>query len=106
MEFFTHLPSVVKIWGVGDTKASVATKYGFDMDLRIVPQASFGAALQYFTGNKAHNIRIRKIAQEKGLKLNEYGLFKGRKMIAGKTEEEIYKVLDIPCLPPKEREED
>jgi len=67
---------------------------GFDVDLRVVPEESYGAALQYFTGSKEHNISLRRIAQEKGLKLNEYGVFRGNKRIAGKTEEEVYEALD------------
>ncbi|MFA6005558.1 MAG: helix-hairpin-helix domain-containing protein [Patescibacteria group bacterium] len=105
MDYFTHLPMVATVWGVGETKASVATKYGFDMDLRIVPEESFGAALQYFTGSKEHNIKVRKIAQKMGFKLNEYGLYKGKKLVAGNTEEEIYAKLNLPYPQPEEREE-
>lgn len=103
MDAFIKLPDVFKVWAVGTTKASIAMKDGFDVDLRIVPEKSYGAALQYFTGSKEHNIFLRRIAQEKGLKLNEYGLFKGGKMIAGKTEEEIYKALGQKWIPPEER---
>jgi DNA polymerase (family 10) len=104
MDFFTSLPGIVKIWGKGKTKSSVRTKAGFDMDIRVVPKRVYGAALQYFTGSKEHNIVTRKIAIDKGLKLSEYGLFRGPKMIAGKTEEEIYKVLGMQCPPPEIRE--
>jgi DNA polymerase (family 10) len=104
MDFFVSLPGVVKVWGKGKTKASVRMKDGFDMDIRVVPQKVYGAALQYFTGSKEHNIVTRKIAIEKGLKLSEYGLFKGSKMIAGKTEEGIYKALGMACPPPEIRE--
>jgi len=79
-------------------------KQGYDMDLRTVPAKSFGSALQYFTGNKDHNILTRKIAIEKGMKLSEYGLFKGSKMIAGKTEQEVYKAIGLPYMPPEIRE--
>jgi len=79
-------------------------KAGFDMDLRVVPQRSFGSALQYFTGSKEHNIATRKIAIEKGLKLNEYGVFRGGKMIAGKNEEEVYRVLGLQWPAPELRE--
>jgi len=79
-------------------------KEGFDIDLRVVPAKSYGSALQYFTGSKEHNIHLRKIAINKGFKLNEYGLFKGSKMVAGKTEEEIYRVLGMKCPPPEIRE--
>lgn len=104
MDFFVSLPGVVKVWGKGNTKASVRTKEGFDMDIRVVPQKSYGAALQYFTGSKEHNIAVRRIAMAKGLKLNEYGLFKGKKMIGGKTEEEIYKILGMKWMVPEIRE--
>jgi DNA polymerase (family 10) len=104
IDFFVKLPGVIKVWGKGGTKASVRMKDGFDMDLRVLPKKSYGAALQYFTGSKEHNIILRKIAIDKGLKLSEYGLFRGSKMIAGNTEEEIYKVLKMQCPPPEMRE--
>ncbi len=104
MDFFVSLPGVIKIWGKGSTKASVRMRDGFDMDIRVVPKKSYGSALQYFTGSKEHNIITRKIAMDKGLKLSEYGLFKGSKMIAGKTEEEIYKTLGMDWIPPELRE--
>jgi len=104
MDFFVSLPGVIKIWGKGFTKASVRMQGGFDMDLRVVPKRSYGAALQYFTGSKEHNIVTRKIAIEKGLKLSEYGLFKGSRMIAGENEELIYKPLGMVLIPPELRE--
>jgi len=104
MDFFTSLPGIIKIWGKGTTKASVRMKEGFDMDIRVVPVRSYGSALQYFTGSKEHNIATRKIAQDLGLKLSEYGLFRGPKMIAGKSEEEIYKTLGMDWIPPEIRE--
>jgi DNA polymerase (family 10) len=104
MDFFVSLPGVVKIWGKGKTKASVRMKDGFDMDIRVVSPKVYGAALQYFTGSREHNIVTRKIAIEKGFKLSEYGLFKGSKIIAGKTEEEIYKALGMALPPPEIRE--
>ena len=104
MDFFVSLPGVIKIWGKGSTKSSVRMREGFDMDIRVVPARSYGSALQYFTGSKEHNIAIRKIAIDKGLKLSEYGLFRGSKMIAGKTEEEIYKALGMQWVPPELRE--
>jgi len=103
-EFFISLDGVVKVWGSGKTKSSVRMKRGYDIDLRVVPQKSFGSALQYFTGSKEHNILTRRIAIEKGLKLNEYGLFKGKKMIAGKDEREIYKALGMEYIEPELRE--
>jgi len=105
MDFFVSLPGVVKIWGKGKTKSSVRMKDGFDMDLRVLPKISYGAALQYFTGSKEHNISLRKIAIEKGFKLNEYGLFKGKKMIASSDEKEIYEKLGLEYIPPEMRED-
>jgi DNA polymerase (family 10) len=105
MDFFVSLPGIIKIWGKGTTKASVRMKEGFDVDIRVVPARSYGSALQYFTGSKEHNIATRKIAQDLGLKLSEYGLFRGPKMIAGKTEEEIYKTLGMDWMPPEIRED-
>jgi len=104
MDFFVNLDGVEKVWGKGGTKASIRMREGFDIDLRVVPKRSYGSALQYFTGNKDHNIVTRKIAIEKGLKLSEYGVFKGKKMIAGKTEEEVYKAIGLPWIEPELRE--
>ena len=102
--FFVSMPNIVKIWAKGATKSSIRMKAGFDVDLRIVPEKSFGSALQYFTGSKEHNIFTRRIAMEKGLKLNEYGLFRGSKMIAGKNEENVYKAIGLPWIAPELRE--
>jgi len=104
MDFFVSLPGVIKIWGKGKTKASVRVEEGFDMDIRVVPKRSYGSALQYFTGSKEHNIATRKIAQDLGLKLSEYGLFRGPKMIAGKTEGGVYEALGMEWIPPELRE--
>ncbi|MDO8486655.1 MAG: PHP domain-containing protein [Candidatus Staskawiczbacteria bacterium] len=104
MDFFVSLPGVQKVWGKGGTKASVHMQDGFDMDLRIVPQKSYGAALQYFTGSKEHNIITRKIAIGKGLKLSEYGVFRGSKQIAGSTEQEVYKAIGLDWIAPELRE--
>ncbi|MCX6722000.1 MAG: DNA polymerase/3'-5' exonuclease PolX [Candidatus Staskawiczbacteria bacterium] len=105
-DYFVSMPEVEKIWAEGATKCSVRFKQGFDIDLRVVPQKSFGSALQYFTGSKEHNIATRKIAIEKGLKLSEYGVFSGAKQIAGKTEEEVYKAIGLPYIAPEIREDD
>lgn len=102
--FFVSLPEVEKIWAEGDTKCSVRFKAGFDVDLRMVSQESFGSALQYFTGSKEHNIATRKIAIGKGLKLSEYGVFRGKKQIAGRTEEEVYNAIGLPFIAPEMRE--
>jgi len=104
MDFFVSLPGVVKIWAKGTTKSSVRMAEGFDMDIRVVPKKSYGSALQYFTGSKEHNIATRRLAIDKGLKLNEYGLFRGKKMIAGNTEEGVYKALGMKWPEPELRE--
>jgi len=104
MDFFVSMPEVIDVISKGDTKSSVKLKTGMDVDIRVLPVESFGAALQYFTGSKDHNIALRRIAQEKGLKLSEYGLFKENKQVAGKTEEEVYKTLGLQWIPPELRE--
>jgi DNA polymerase (family X) len=105
MDFFTSQPGVVKIWGKGSTKSSVRMKEGFDMDLRVIPGESYGAALQYFTGSKDHNIALRKIAIDRGLKLNEWGLFRGSQSVASRTEEDVYKAIGLRWMPPEIRED-
>ena len=102
---FTKLPEVRRVLGAGGTKASIVMESGVQVDLRVVPPESFGAALQYFTGSKAHNIRLRAMARERGLKLSEYGVFKGDRRIAGRTEEEVYRALKLPLIPPELRED-
>ncbi len=113
IEFFVSLPSVVKIYGQGDTKAKVRLDWGIDADLRVIPGESFGAAWQYFTGNKEHNVELRKIATDQGYKLNEYGIFKlnqkpktknEKNLVAGEQEEGIYKFLGLQAIPPEARE--
>ena len=104
MHAFTHMPEVVHVHGSGATKASVRLATGIDADLRVVPAASFGAALNYFTGSKDHNVALRRLALERGLKLNEYGLFDGERQIAGATEAELYAALGLPYIPPELRE--
>jgi DNA polymerase (family X) len=102
---FVKLPEVQNILSEGATKSSVMTKDGFQMDLRVVSPESYGAALHYFTGSKAHNIRIRSMGVDRGLKINEYGVFKGKKSIAGKTEQEVFKSVGLPFIPPEIRED-
>lgn len=104
MDEFVTFPNVVKIWGRGETKTSVRIKKGINVDLRVVPENSFGAALQYFTGSKEHNIALRILANSKGYKLNEYGLFKNEIYKVGKNEEDIYKKLGLEYIPPELRE--
>jgi DNA polymerase (family 10) len=102
---FTHLSDVLEVLAEGATKGSVVVAGGHQIDLRVVPRDAYGAALQYFTGSKAHNIRLRSMARDKGLKLSEYGVFKGKKRIAGKTEEDVYGSLGLPWVPPELRED-
>ena len=104
-EAFVKLPEVQTILSQGATKSSVVTKDVFQMDLRVVKPESYGAAQHYFTGSKAHNIRIRSLGVERGLKINEYGVYKGKKSIAGKTEEEVFKSVGLPFIPPELRED-
>jgi DNA polymerase (family X) len=104
MHFFTSMPEVAEVIAKGDTKSSIKLNTGMNADLRVVPVTSFGAALQYFTGNKDHNIALRKLAQGKKLKLSEYGLFRGNRAIAGKEEDEIYEKLGLKWIPPELRE--
>jgi len=115
MDFFVKMPEVQDIIEKGPTRTSVRLKIGMDADVRVLPPESFGAALQYFTGDKYHNIALREIAIKKGCKLNEYGLFSARggsasggkgsklKLVAGKTEEEIYKKLGMEWMEPELR---
>ncbi len=103
MDFFVKMPGVVKVWAQGSTKSSVRLKNGLDCDLRIVKKQSFGAALQYFTGSKDHNILVRRLAKKKGLKLNEYGVFKGKRQVAGKNEKEVYQAIGLPYIEPELR---
>jgi len=105
MDFFVSLPGIVKVWVKGTTKSSIRLEQGFDVDLRTVQNKSYGSALQYFTGSKEHNIATRRLAIEKGLKLNEYGVFKGKKMIAGWSEAGVYRVLGLPWIEPELRED-
>jgi len=105
IEAFTTMENVEEVLAGGPTKGSVRLKEGLQVDLRVVGPESFGAALVYFTGSKAHNIKIRALAQERKLKINEYGVFKGQKRQAGRTEEEVYAALDLPWIPPELRED-
>jgi len=104
MERFTLLPQIEYVYARGKTKTLVKLKNGLDADLRVVAKNSFGAALNYFTGSKDHNIALRNIALKKGWKLNEYGLFDGKKQIAGRTEEDLYKKLGTEYIEPEMRE--
>ncbi|HXY53339.1 MAG TPA: DNA polymerase/3'-5' exonuclease PolX [Nitrospirota bacterium] len=107
MDVFVKLPHVSRVLMHGPTKSSVITEEGIQVDLRVVEEDSFGAALQYFTGSKQHNIKLREMAVKSGFKINEYGVFKepGGKKIGGKKEEEVYKALKLPYIPPELRED-
>jgi DNA polymerase (family 10) len=102
---FTHYEDVREVLASGSTRASVALKSGLQVDLRVVVPESFGAALIYFTGSKAHNIALRKLAQERALKLNEYGVFRGARRVAGDTEESVYRAVGLAWIPPELRED-
>jgi DNA polymerase (family 10) len=119
MKHFTAYGDVTTVQLAGDTKGTVVLKSGLQVDLRILPKKSYGAALQYFTGSKEHAVKVRQRAVERGLRLSEYGVFeveKGKepddeerdpwagRMVAGKTEEEVYAALDLPWIPPELRE--
>jgi DNA polymerase (family 10) len=105
MEAFVRLPQTAKVVSKGHTKSSIVTRDGVQVDLRTVPLESFGAASHYFTGSKAHNIRIRSLGADRGMKINEYGVFEEEKRVAGKTEEEVFKSVNLPYIPPELRED-
>ena len=105
IDAFVNLPQAERVLGAGDTKASLIVSGGQQVDLRVVQPASFGAALQYFTGSQAHNIRLRGIARKKGLKINEYGIYRNDIRIGGESEAEIYQHLGLPWIPPELRED-
>jgi DNA polymerase (family 10) len=104
MDRLANSDRVVKVIQQGDTKQRVRLRSGLEMDLRVVPEESYGAALQYFTGSKEHNIVVRRRAQDRGLKLNEYGVFRGDELVCGRTEEEVYEAVGLPWIPPELRE--
>jgi len=105
MQRFTMYDEVAEVFSAGETRASVLLKCGMQVDLRVVAQESYGAALHYFTGSKSHNIAIRRIAQQLGLKVNEYGVFRGTQRIAGDSEESVYRAVGLPFIPPELRED-
>ncbi|MBI1972141.1 MAG: DNA polymerase/3'-5' exonuclease PolX [Candidatus Aenigmarchaeota archaeon] len=104
IDFFTKMDDVGEVMARGPTKASVRLKGGVQVDIRVLDDKLFGAALQYFTGSKEHNVAMRRIAITRGLKLSEYGLMKNGKLVGGKTEEEIYNKLGLGCIEPEMRE--
>ncbi|MBU3911302.1 MAG: DNA polymerase/3'-5' exonuclease PolX [Candidatus Omnitrophica bacterium] len=105
MDALTSSPDIKEVLAKGPTKASIITKDGTQVDVRVVEPASYGAALLYFTGSKAHNIKLRQLAIKKDLKLSEYGIFRKKKAIAGKTEKEMYDTLGLDYIAPELRED-
>jgi len=104
-DHFVAYDEVSEVVSQGRTRSTVRLRSGLQVDLRVVPRVSYGAALLYFTGSKAHNIALRKLAIKQGYKLNEYGLYKGDKRVAGATETAVYKKLGLPCIEPELREQ-
>ena len=104
MQRFLEYDEVARVLSSGDTRSSVVLRSGLQVDLRRVEQSSFGAALQYFTGSKDHNIAIRRLGQQRGLRINEYGVFRFEKRVAGRTEASVYRSVDLPFIPPELRE--
>jgi DNA polymerase (family 10) len=100
----TGAPEVTHVTAEGDTRATVILRSGLQVDLRVVRRASFGAALHYFTGSKAHNIAVRRIGVARGLKINEYGVFRGERRVAGRTETSVFAAVGLPFIPPELRE--
>jgi DNA polymerase (family 10) len=104
MKHFTSYDEVSEILAAGSTRASIILKCGLQVDLRLVAEESYGAALHYFTGSKAHNIAVRQIAQKRGLKINEYGVYQGKTCIAGESEESVYQAAGLSYIPHELRE--
>jgi DNA polymerase (family 10) len=105
MDRFVAYEDVTRVLAHGTTRSAVVLRQGLQVDLRLVPRESYGAALHYFTGSKAHNIAVRKLGVQRGLKINEYGVFRGEERIAGATEEEVYRQVDLPYIEPELRED-
>ena len=104
MDRLVNYEEVKDVVSHGATRSTVILTSGIQVDVRVVDDSSFGAALHYFTGSKAHNIAIRRLGQQRGLKINEYGVFKGEKRVAGNTEESVFKTVGLPYIPPELRE--
>ena len=102
---FVQYEDVAEVVSQGETRSTVRLRSDLQVDLRVVAPESFGAALLYFTGSKSHNIHLRRMAMDRGLKINEYGVFEGQERISGQEEEEIYALFDLPLIPPELRED-
>jgi DNA polymerase (family 10) len=105
LERFASYDGVTRLLVRGETKSSALLRSGLQVDLRVVPPESWGAALHYFTGSKAHNIAVRTLAVRRGLTLNEYGIFRGRRRVGGRTEAEVFAAVGLPLIPPELRED-
>src|SRR3569833_2846557 len=101
MDRLGAFPGIAEVLARGETKMSIRLGVGLQVDLRVVPAESFGAALQYFTGSKDHNVVLRGRAKDVGLKVNEYGVYRGEEYIAGRTEEDVYAAIGLPWIPPE-----
>jgi len=101
---FTEYPRVKQVQAEGATRSSVILDSGLQVDLRVVPAVSFGSALHYFTGSKSHNIAVRALGLKRGLKINEYGVFRGTRRLSGRREEEVFEAVELPWIPPELRE--
>jgi DNA polymerase (family 10) len=106
MDHFIKIPYTEKILAHGPTKSAIVLESGIQVDLRVLDEKTYGAALHYFTGSKAHNIAIRDMAKKKGLKVSEYGVFKGKKLVGGEKEEDIFKAVGLPYIIPEIRNDD
>jgi len=104
-DHFVAYEDVREVISHGQTRSSIVLQAGIQVDLRVVPESSYGAALHYFTGSKAHNIAVRKLAQERDYKVNEYGVFQGQEQIAGRTESSVYAAVDLVYIEPELRED-
>jgi DNA polymerase (family 10) len=104
VKLFTSYPRVKQVQAEGPTRSAVVLDCGLQVDLRVIPAASFGSALHYFTGSKPHNIAIRALGLKRGLKINEYGVFRGTRRIGGRTEEQVFEAVGLPLIPPELRE--
>jgi DNA polymerase (family 10) len=105
MQQLVRYEEVAEVQAQGSTRATLRLRNGLQVDMRVVPASTFGAALHYFTGSKAHNVAIRKLAMKRGLKLNEYGIFRGDERVGGKTEQQVFKSVSLPYIPPELRED-
>lgn len=105
LDAFVNYPEVARVMAEGPTRSTVVLRSGLQVDIRVMEPAAYGAALVYFTGSKAHNIAIRRIAQDRGLKISEYGVFRGKRRVAGDSEESVYRAIGLPFIPPELRED-